>query len=155
VDDARRIRPSLSLRVYLWAFGAVWVAVLVPGVISTHDDAPFVSLLMAVLGGAFVIRSASAKVEVRPDGLFVRNVFQTWSFRWNEVQDFRVQRGTSLGWPFGRTVTVLLSNGEAVPLDATIRSHAFTGGHDDVVEFVRRLKISHQRHSTPPAPGDR
>jgi hypothetical protein len=46
------------------------------------------------------------------------------------------------GSPLGRTVCLLLDGGDALTIDATMRSWAFTGGHRQVQEMVVRLQAS-------------
>jgi len=151
VSARYRLRPGLGLRLYLLAFGTIWVGVIIVGAIGSADVVSMlISAGMLAFGVGFVGRTAFALVEVRNDGMLVRNVFHTRFFGWDEIEGFSVQRGKGYASPWGRTVVVLLTNGEAQTLDATLRYHGFTGGHDDVVEAARRLKISLKEASQPP-----
>ena len=94
--------------------------------IRSPSDA-LITLLMAALGTAFVIRIWSIRFVADESGLLVRNFFRTWRFRWDEVEDFRLGRQMMM-MPFGRVIHVLLRNGEVLTLDITASHWAFAFG---------------------------
>lgn len=142
MDASYRIRPGIGLRLYLGVFAGIWVGLLVYSHVATDGAQPVVTILMLFTGAAYLGRAAFTKVEVRLDGVLVRNVWGTSFFPWDEVEGFRVHRGLGSMMAFGRSVTALLSNGQSLTMDATARYWAFTGGFDDVTEMSRRLGIS-------------
>jgi len=120
------VRIPIAVRVYGVGFGLVWVGFLVVASIkSERSQVPF-TVLMAVIGVALIYRIDSMKVVADGSGLFVRNMYRTWRFRWGDVEDFRPGR-SFMGLPFGQVIHVLLRNGGIVTLDVTARPWVLFG----------------------------
>jgi Bacterial PH domain len=120
------IRLAVFIRVYSAGFAVLWFGFLIFFLSrSTLADVP-VAIAMMGLGGAMMFRLNSLRVVADESGLIVCNVFRTWRFSWDEVEDFRLGRPT-MGMPFGKVIHVLLRNDEVITADVTAMSWFFLG----------------------------
>jgi hypothetical protein len=108
------------------------------------DTSRFVPVIMGLVGGLWCVRFFGLAVEIGPEGIVVRNLFRTMRLSWERIDGFRLQHGLGFGSPLGRTVSVLFDGGDALTIDATMRSWAFTGGYKQVGEMVARLQASRE-----------
>jgi hypothetical protein len=144
VERSYRITLGTGLRLYVIAFGALWIGLLVALMFEERDTSPLFPLLMGLVGGLWFARILGLAVEVNPLGVVVRNLFRTTRVPWERIDGFRVQRGLGFASPFGRTVSLLLDGGDALTIDATMRSWAFTSGHEQVRKMAATLQASRE-----------
>ena len=137
-----RITTGTGLRLYIIVFAAIWIGILMEIMLHAKGPARYLPLVIILLGCLWFSRIFGLVVEVSSNGIVVRNLFRTIRCPWERIDGFRVQRGLGFGSPLGRTVSLLLDGGDALTLDATMRSWAFTGGHDAVRETAARLQAS-------------
>ena len=142
VERSYRITLSKGLRLYIAAFAVLWIAIIALFMLDGSGPWRFPPLILGLVGEMWFVRILSLAVEVNSEGVVVRNLFRTTRLPWDRIDGFRVQRGLGFGSPMGRTVSLLLDGGDALTLDATMRSWAFTGGHDAVRETAARLQAS-------------
>jgi hypothetical protein len=142
VERSYRITLGRWLRLYIVAFGVLWIGLLVQVMLAGNIGSWFVPVILGLLGALWFTRFFGLAVDVGPEGVVVRNLFRTMRLPWQRIDGFRVQRGLGFGSPLGRTVCLLLDGGDALTIDATMRSWAFTGGHRQVQEMVVRLQAS-------------
>jgi hypothetical protein len=141
VERSYRITTGIGLRLYIVVVGAIWIGILIQVVLDATSPARYLPLILILVGCLWLSRIFRLVVEVIPDGIVVRNLFRTIRLPWERIDGFRVQRG-QFGSPLGRTVSLLLDGGDAITLDATMRSWGFTGGHQQVREMAARLQAS-------------
>ena len=144
VERSYRITVSTGLRLYLIAFAALWIAIVVLSVLEGSGPGRLLPLIVGLVGGLWFARILSIAVEVNAEGIVVRNLFRTTRLTWERIDGFRVQRGLGFASPLGRTVSLLLDEGDALTLDATMRSWGFTGGHQQVREMAAKLQASRE-----------
>jgi Bacterial PH domain len=125
-------------------FAAIWIGSLVWIMVGEDGESWFVPLIMSLVGALFFVRFFGLAVEVGPEGVVVRNLLRTLRLPWEQIDGFRVQRGLGFGSPLGRTASLLFDTDDALTIDATMRSWAFTGGHRQVQEMVARLQASRE-----------
>ena len=141
VERSYRITTGTGLRLYIVVVGAIWIGILIQIVLDAESPARYLPLILILVGCLWFSRIFRLAVEVSPEGIVVGNLFRTIRYPWERIDGFRVQRG-QFGSPLGRTVSLLLDGGDAITLDATMRSWAFTGGHQQVREMAARLQAS-------------
>lgn len=144
MERSYRITLGTGLRLYIIVFATFWIGSLVWIMIDENGTAPFVPLIMSLVGALFFVRFFGLAMEVGSEGVVVRNLLRTLRLPWERVDGFRVQRGLGFGSPLGRTVSLLFDGDDAITVDATMRSWAFTGGHRQVQEMVTRLQASRE-----------
>jgi hypothetical protein len=142
VERSYRITTGIGLRLFIIVFGAIWIGILMEIMLDAKSPARYLPLILILVGCLWFSRIFRLVVEVGPEGIVVRNLFRTIRLPWERIDGFRVQRGLGFGSPLGRTVSLLLDGGDALTLDATMRSWAFTGGHQQVREMAARLLAS-------------
>jgi hypothetical protein len=143
VDRSYRITLGIGLRLYIAVFATIWIGSLM-WIVVGEDASWAIPLIMSLAGALFFVRFFGLAAEVGPEGVVVRNLLRTHRLPWERIDGFRVQRGLGIGSPLGRTATVLHDTDEALTIDATMRSWAFTGGHRQVQEIVARLQASRE-----------
>jgi hypothetical protein len=125
------IRFPLWVRIYGYAFGALWVGILAVGFFGSDDFDPasvvFVVGFMAI-GVAFVARMVRTAVIADDTTLLVRNFYRTKRFSWQEVEGFRTGRISFQPW--GRMIFVLLRDGNMYGTDATMTTWGRAGRRD-------------------------
>jgi hypothetical protein len=109
------VRQPVLMQVYFALFGLVWVGLLLGSITPSKRFDALIAILMVVVGGAFILRTWSLRFVASDSGLFIRNLFRTYRFGWDEVEDFRM--GRAMGMPFGQVMHVLLRSGEVVTVD--------------------------------------
>jgi hypothetical protein len=144
VEASYRITASRGLRLYVVAFAALWFAILALVMLDATGPWRSSPLIVALVGGLWFARILSLAVEVNAEGVVVRNLFRTTRLPWERIDGFRVQRGLGYGSPLGRTVSLLLDGGDALTLDASMRTWGFTGGHQQVREMAAKLQASRE-----------
>ncbi len=142
VERSYRITTGTGLRLYLFVFGAIWIGILIEIMLHAESPARYLPLVMILLGCLWFSRIFGLVVDVSPTGIEVRNLFRTIRLPWERIDGFRVQRSLGFGFPLGRAVSLLVDGEDAITLDATMRSWASTGGHQQVREMAARLQAS-------------
>lgn len=122
------------MQVYFALFGLLWVGLLLGSMTRSQGFDALIAILMIVGGGAFILRTWSLKFVASDSGLFVRNLFRTYRFRWDEVEDFRM--GRAMGMPFGQVVHALLRSGEVITVDIA----GSLGRKEKREQVLRRLR---------------
>ena len=143
VERPYRVTLSTGLRLYIAVFAAIWIGSLM-WIVVGEGESWALPVIMSLVGALFFVRFFGLAVEVGPEDVVVRNLLRTHRLPWERIDGFRVQRGLGFGSPLGRTATLLYDGDEAVTIDATMRSWAFTGGHRQVQEMVARLQASRE-----------
>ena len=114
------IRPPLWARVYVVAFGIVWLAALGWAARRAHGASLAIAIGMALVGALIVWRVFRLGVDAEGDRLLVRNNVRTLTLTRDEVQDLR--SGTPPNMPIGgRCIFAVTADGGLTSLDVTIR----------------------------------
>ncbi len=132
------IRLPIAIRIYGACFGLVWVGFLIAAITSSKaSEIPFAAF-MAIFGAAFIYRFVGVWIVADESGLLIRNLYRTWRFRWDEVDDFRL--GRPMAMPFGQVIHVLLRNGEVVTADVTASSWTLFSGRAKLERTLQELR---------------
>jgi hypothetical protein len=109
------------MRVYIGLFGLFWCGAVFAGLVQMLFRPESLFLVgMLAFGGTITYRSFRMEALADVNGLLVRNYFRTKRFQWAEVEGFRLGSPT-MGMPVGKTIYALLTNGEMISLDVTMR----------------------------------
>jgi len=103
---------------------SVFFLIAAPGVLIGPGLGERAFFLITAIAVAFpLIRTWRGVVELRPDELFVREMFFNRHLRWAAIKSATVKRADPafdfLDWPVQCRVTVELQNGKVKPLDVT------------------------------------
>jgi len=123
-----QIRVPLGWRVYVSAFGVVWLALCGSFAVQAFragDLTGIVPLVMLAFGGTLVVRTFTARATTSGSALVVRNVLSTRTLERAQVDSIRVGKPSGNPFAFGQVLSVLDKQGGIVTIDASTRT-AFT-----------------------------
>ena len=139
MEQPVEIRMPIAIRVYGVCFGLLWVGTLIAMTTRARSSQIPFAVLMGIVGVAFIYRVFGMKVVADGSGLLVRNLYRTWRFRRDEVEEFRLGRSVP-ALPFGQVIHVLLRNGEMVTADVTMRPWILFGGRAKLERTMHELR---------------
>jgi hypothetical protein len=140
VPEPIRLRQPTALRVYIGAFGIFWCGIVAIGFVGLlPGPEALIPLGMLGFGGSLMYRSFRLEAVADDTGLLIRNYYRTRRYDWGDVEDFRLG-SPMLGMPFGKVIHVLLTNGEIVTLDVTMRPWLFGRGREQRDRYLQQLR---------------
>lgn len=140
VPEPLRIHQPIAVRVYIGIFGVVWCGFVAAGFVSLapHPDS-LILFGMFAFGATLTYRLFRLEAVADDSGLLVRNYYRTRTYKWPEVEDFRLGSPT-MGLPIGKVIHVLLANGEIMTLDVTMRPWLLRRGKQKLDGYLRQLR---------------
>ncbi len=118
----------------------VWCGFVATGFVSLvpHLES-LIPLGMLVFGATLTYRLVRVEAVADDSGLLVRNHFRTRTYKWSEVEDFRLASPT-MGLPIVKAIHVLLANGEITTLDVTMSGVVLSRGKQKLDGYICQLQ---------------
>ena len=139
-NEPLRIRQPIAVRVYTGVFGLIWCGFVATGFLSlVPRPESLIPLGMLVFGATLTSRLVRVEAVADDSGLLVRNYYRTRTYKWSEVEDFRLGNPT-MGLPIGKVIHVLLASGEITTLDVTMRPLLLSRGKEKLDGYIRQLR---------------
>lgn len=103
--------PSLRPIALVIALTVTAVVAIPFGSDSPDVSASWIDALLLVVVWTACVRVASARIEVRREGVLVRNAFTKHFYDWTEIDEFRTAGGSLDFRAFGSPATLWLADG--------------------------------------------